>query len=207
MNNTNKVLLTPFLSMLLISATQANDILDKIYISAHSGYASSNINTGEVQNAFDKEGLNATVLSVDDSRYGYGLGVGYAITPKWSTELNYLDLGQVKVKFSSPDAIKTLEKVHPESGNGLTLSGIYRYALNDNAHFRVRAGLFNWYADYKTTNGAGNPTTTDSYSGTNFYWGLGFGYRISNSLNIITEIQRFEFENQETNYLRLGLEW
>lgn len=200
-------LLTAAVTVGATSTAFADERLDKLYLNAHAGFANSNVNVEDVQSAFDRQGLNATVLSVDDTRHGFGIGVGYEISPAWSAELNYLDLGQVDVKFSSTQAINTLEKVHPESGDGFTLSGLYRHALDDKAQVRIRAGLFNWQADYKTTNGAGNPNGSDSDSGTDFYWGVGFAYQLTKYLSITTEMQSIEFDRDKTDYLRTGIEW
>lgn len=205
--NTTKLLVASLLTLNLAGPVHASDWLEKAYMTAHVGFANSDTETADVQYAFDQQGINATIQDVDDTRHGFGLGFGYAITPEWSAELNYLDLDQVEVKFTSTQAVNNLEKVHPESGDGFTLSGLYRFALDDKAHLRLRAGLFNWDADYKTIAGPGNNIGTDSDSGTDVYWGIGFGYSLSNSVKITTEMQRFEFDNEKTDYLRLGIEW
>jgi hypothetical protein len=206
-NTIHIIMFGSVLAFSFASTVHADDLLDKVYMTVNGGFANSNTDIDSVQRAFDQKGLNATIQSVDDTRHGFGLGVGYEITPEWSAELNYLDLEQVEVKFSSTQAINTLEKIHPESGEGVTLSGLYRHALGDKAHVRVRAGFFNWGADYKTTSDPGNPNGTDSDSGTDFYWGVGFGYQLSKSLKLTTEMQRFEFSNDKTEYVQLGIEW
>jgi len=39
------------------------------------------------------------------------------------------------------------------------------------------------------------------------YWGLGFGYEIKKGLMLTTEVQRFEFDRDKTDYLRMGVQW
>jgi len=211
-STTQKILVGGLLAITVAGSAQADGLQDsgeltKLYLTGHVGFANSDISQTDMQQAFNQQGINATVQSVDDTQYGYGLGLGYDFTPQWSAELNYLDMGQVDVAFTSTQAINKLKEVHPESGNGVTASGVYRYAIDDQVHLRFRAGLFNWSADYKTITGPGNQTSMISDSGTALFWGLGFGYMVTKQFKLTTEIQRFEFDNEQRTYLRLGLEW
>jgi len=83
-----------------------------------------------------------TVESVDDIRYGFGVGAGYSISPECSVEIGYLDLKQVDVEFSSTQTISELDDVIPESGEGVTLSGLYKYALDDRDEVSLCAGVY-----------------------------------------------------------------
>ena len=181
--------------------------LENIYITGHVGTANSSTTVADVQQAFNEKGVNATVETVDDNEHGKGFGLGYQLTPEWSLELGYLDLAQVDVRFTSAQAVANLEAAHPESGDGVTFSAVYRHQVDDKAHVRARAGLFDWSADYDTFIGPGGQLGEDSDSGTDLYWGLGFGVSLSSDFTLTTELQRFEFSNEERDYVLLGLEW
>lgn len=178
-----------------------------IYLTSHLGYATSQVSKSDVQSAFNKEGINGSVLSVDDSRLGWGLGVGYTLSPQWSLEFAYLDLEQVDIEFSAVQAVANLEDAHPESGDGFTLSGMYHYAITDKSQARIRLGAFNWTADYRTTQGDGMQTIIASDSGMDLYWGLGLAHQLNQALTLTTELQYFKFDNEDSRYLRLGVEW
>lgn len=182
--------------------------LSNTYVAANIGRASSGVSVDAVQARFNNSGItNTTINTVEDSRTGFGLGVGYEILPRWAVELAYFDLGQVDVDFTSSQAINNLEDVHPESGEGFTFSALYKQPIDSETHARVRLGLFNWKADYSTTQGNGSMDGTDSDSGTDLYWGGGIGHQMTEQLTLIVEVQRFKFERDDTTYINLGTEW
>lgn len=201
----NTVLLA---GMLLVPQANAdNALFEPLYLNAHLGYATSGVSKSDVQKEANKEGINATIESVDDATTGYGIGIGYAFNSIWAVELGYLDLDQVDVEFSAAQAVNNLDDIHPESGDGVTLSGLYRYALNDQFGVRARLGAFSWDADYRTVAGPGGQTRTENDSGTDVYWGIGADYRLTEALSLTAEWQRFEFDNEDRSYFNAGVEW
>lgn len=184
-----------------------HDWLSHTYTTANFGRANSHVSVNEVQAEFNQAGIiNTTINDVDDRRLGYGIGLGYEITSNWAVEFAYLDLGQVDVDFTSTEDID-LSKVHPESGDGFTLSVLYKHILEAKTSVRVRFGAFDWHADYHTSQGNGSSTGTDSDSGTDLYWGAGLGHQITDELTLTGEIQRFDFDRDDTTYLTIGAEW
>lgn len=185
-----------------------SDWLSNTYVTANIGRASSGVSVDSVQARFNHAGItNTTINAVEDSRTGFGLGVGYEILPRWAVELAYFDLGQVDVDFTSSQAINNMEDVHPESGDGFTFSALYKQPLDEETHARVRLGMFSWSADYNTTQGNGSTGGTDSDSGTDLYWGAGIGHQMTEEFTLIVEFQRFEFERDATTYINVGTEW
>lgn len=187
---------------------EENDWLSHTYTMANIGRANSHVSVDRMQIAFDQAGIvNTSIDDVDGRRIGYGIGLGYEITANWAVELAYLDLGQVDVDFTSIQAVNNLEEVHPESGDGFTLSVLYKHILDAKTNIRVRFGAFDWSADYQTTQGNGTVTGTDSNSGTDIYWGAGLGHQVTDELTLIGEIQHFDFDRDNTTYLTFGAEW
>ncbi len=187
---------------------QAQAVLNDMYVTFNVGRANSRTSVDEVQADFDNAGIsNTTIEEVNDQRFGFGLGVGYKIDSNWAVELGYLDLEQVDVKFTSSQAINNLEDVHPESGDGFALSGLYQHPLDEKTHVRLRMGLFNWDASYRTTIASGSRTGKDSDSGTNLYWGLGFSRQLTPQLSLQGEFQTFEFDRANSHFMTLGVSW
>lgn len=210
MRNLNKyALLNGFLFFTLADPVLAEEEnwLSQIYITGNVGLAKSYVSIGEVQTEFNKAGItNTTINNVDSSRAGNSIGLGYDINPNWAAELTYLDLGQVDVDFTSTQAIN-LSNVHPESGDGFTLSVLYKYILDVETSVRFRFGAFDWNADYHTTQGNGSVSGKDSDSGTDLYWGVGLGNQVTEQVTLIAEIQHFHFDRDDTTYLNFGAEW
>lgn len=210
MRNLNKYALLNGLLICAITSpvlAEDHDWLSHTYTTANFGRANSQVTVDEVQAEFNQAGIiNTTINDVDDRRLGYGIGLGYELTSNWAVELAYLDLGQVDVDFTSTQDID-LANVHPESGDGFTLSVLYKHLLDAKTNLRVRFGAFDWNADYHTTQGNGSSTGTDSDSGTDLYWGAGLDHQITDELTLTGEIQRFDFDRDDTTYLTIGAEW
>jgi len=194
--------------LILSTSAQAEDWLKSIYATAHAGNADSNTSINEVQADFDNAGItNTTIDNVNSQRIGFGFGAGYTISPRWRTELSYLDLKQIDVDLTSTTAINNLEDIIPESGNGITLSVLHRFPLDEYMHLRMRLGAFKWQAEYEAPAGPGSQVVNGVYSGVDWYAGFGLDHQLSSQLYITTEFQYFDFERDSTTYLRIGLEW
>ena len=181
--------------------------LSRTYTTANIGRANSHVTVNEVQAEFNAAGItNTTINEVDSRRIGFSLGLGYEISENWAVELAYLDLNQVDVDFTSTQNIN-MDEVHPESGDGFTIAVLYKHILDVKTHTRFRLGLFDWSADYHTTQGNGSASGKDSDSGTDMYWGAGLGHQITDELTLIGELQRFDFDRDDTTYLTIGAEW
>lgn len=185
---------------------QAASVFDQLYVTTHVGQANTNVDESRAQTLFDQAGLSTTVSAVDSRREGFGLGMGYNLTSNFAVEAGYLDLGQVDISFSATQAVD-LTNIHPESGDGITFSGLYKYAFNDQVGVKVRLGVFDWETEYETLAGSPLQLSKDGDSGTDFYWGIGVNHRLIDELNLALEYQQFDFDNERTDYLRLGLEW
>ncbi len=180
---------------------------DRLYAVAGFGRANSHVSESEVQSDFNKKGItNTTINDVEGRRLGFNLGIGYELTDNWALEVAYLDLGQVDIKFTSNQSINNLDEVHPESGDGFTGSAIYKHFLDTDTHVRLRLGFFSWQADYQTSVGAA-AAGSDEDAGTNLYWGAGLAHALSREWSVVGEIQRFDFDRDDTTYLTIGGEW
>lgn len=198
---------TLMLTSMASAPALAETELSGLYLNAHLGHGNSDTSLSELQDAANRASIPVTIESVDDNKNGFGLGLGYSLNDNWAVELNYLDMDQVDVRFSATQAIDNLSDIHPEAGEGISLSGLYKHPLDERAHLRARLGLFDWEAEYDTIAGPGGQYKKLDADGTDFYWGLGFAYELCDSLSFSTEYQQFEFDNDARQYLRAGIEW
>ncbi len=176
-----------------------------IYLTGALGMAHTGISSGEMRDAFAAQGVSATVHDVDGNRAGGSIGIGYPIDDTWSVELGYLDLGEVEVSFSAPSVQPDLAEIHPESGEGLSLSVLYQRPMNEDLSLRARLGLFAWDGDYGTNRGT-SQVDDASGSGTDLFWGIGAGHRLDDKWSVNLEFHRYEFEREASNFLAAGFE-
>jgi len=207
-----KTLLSGALAVMLVMLSSVSHAGDKewwtnAYITAHIGKADSDVSEQALQAEFIGAGINnVTVNSVDDRRNGFGAGIGYRFSSNWGLEVAYLDLHQIDVNFTAISAVPDLSSAMPESGEGITFSGIYRHPLDQYVNFRARAGLFDWDADYRTT-ATGGQTTSVSDSDTTLYGGIGLDVSVNQQVSLTAEYQLFDFDRDNTDYFRVGMEW
>lgn len=179
-----------------------------LFVSANFGTADTNADAAELERDFAAAGIDAEIASTDTRRAGWGVALGYPLPGGWSVELGYQDLGKVDVTFSALSTTEQMSKVHPESGDGFTLAGSYRFPLTERFAIGLRGGVFDWQSDYATAHGGSNLLVdTASASGTDLFFGVGGAWRVDSSWSVDLEYQRFEFERQPAGFMRAGVRW
>jgi hypothetical protein len=176
------------------------------YVSLRAGAASTDASRGELERRFAKQGVTASVSDVDGDRAGYGITFGYQVGERWAVELGYLDLGDVDLKFSANSTDFNLARVHPESGDGITAGARYRHPLGAGFSAQVRAGVFAWEGDYRTSRD-GIHVDANSESGIDPYLGIGVAYEVMSHFDVDLEFQRFEFDRQPTDFISVGVQY
>ena len=186
------------------SASHADE--QRFYVDARVGTAYTSVSNSDLENGFARQGVDATVYSVDSHRTGYALLVGMTVADHLSAELGYLDLGKVELSFDTTATAIDLARVHPESGSGATLGLRYSYPLASGFSAQARAGLFAWSGDYSTHRGD-TKVDHDTESHTDFYWGGGVSYALTDRIDVGLEYQRVEFTHYATGFLNAGVLW
>lgn len=143
-----------------------------------AGLASGDTGSGELNKELAARGLNATASSTDDSRTAWQLYFGYDYTPNWGVQMAYVDLGDVSTRFSGSttdiDAfLASSSDIHPNTAQGVQLSGLYYYPLKfvPNLKAEARLGAFAWRSKYTLNGGTSSRTVEDR--GTDIAFGLG----------------------------------
>jgi hypothetical protein len=177
-----------------------------LYATGTVSYADTHVSTGEMERAFQAQGIESTVQSVDGSRSAWSVALGYQLSHHWSVEAGYLDLGKVEVTFDALATAQALAQVHPSSGHGATLAGVYRIPMGEHFSSHVRLGVFDWDSSYKTRTD-GDVTDRFRDSGTDVLWGIGASYALSGAWEISLELQRIELPHEPTHMIGVQVRW
>ena len=185
------------------------------YAGAAVGQSKARMDNIEAQLSSDvAEALNDGTASyeVDDTDTGWKVYTGYAVNNYFALELGYLDLGEVKIGFSS-DATNLFgttskNRLDTLSSKIFSLSAVGRIPTQGNLAFLVKAGVTRWHLkeDDVRTCQTNNPTKDlcgsflggagkASLYGNSVLYGLGAQYRMTDNLAL-----RVEWEN----YLKIG---
>lgn len=208
-------LLGAVLAILAGSATaqpQNDDVEHPWYLKGTLGLSMSGASTRDIEQQFDAAGLDARVVSFDDSDIGYGLALGYQFDEHWSVEAGYLDLGQFAIEiegnYSDPEAFyDDVEELHPEAAQGVQLSGHYRWFLTDQWALQAQLGVFIWEGDYDTTVSGVGRVGDNQQNETSFFAGVGVGYRWRPRWYLHAGWERYRFENHDVDFLNAGVSW
>ncbi|WP_018277096.1 Ig-like domain-containing protein [Teredinibacter turnerae] len=195
-------------------AEKVDDALYRWYLQGRIGNSRSDTNDGSLNKRFAKAGLNAQVTDFDDSDTGYSMALGYRFTPRWSAELGYLDLGEFKIdiqgSYQNPSEFyNTIEKLHPESGEGAFLAGVYLLPLSEKVKLGARAGVFRWHGDYTTQQPSNNNTVvgTNYQKGTDGFVGLVLNMDVTPRWAATLGWERFGFDNHNVDFINAGLSY
>jgi len=185
-----------------------------VYFVVGAGWAwNEDGNKDDLNAVFDERGLSASVSSVEKDRPAGAIGLGVNLSESVAFELAYLDLGEVDVEFvgntggQDQTFAQSLSDVHPESGKGVTTSLRYNWQFADRFYAYGRAGVFFWDSDYEVSYLSGSEIGSYNQSGTDLFFGMGIGHNFNEQWKASAEIQRFEFDNDETYHLSAQLNY
>jgi len=132
---------------------------------------------------------------------------GYKTTQNFSMQLEYQD----EISFGIDDMFAGSSLWFPEAStqnfesNGLFLSGISSYPINDSGVLYMKGGLFNWEVDsnyYET-----NSNYLGQTRGTDIFFGLGANYDLNARFGVSAEWERYQMEESDIDYLSTKLKF
>ena len=153
--------------------------------------------------------LSEETLSVESiDRYDVGsnnstvsLFGGYRTNQHFSLQLEYQD----ELSFGVDNMFSGSSLWVPNStsqrfdSNGLFLSGISSYPINDNGVLYMKGGLFSWEVDSE------NYQPSEYYlgenRGTDIFYGLGASYDLNARFGISAEWERYQMQESDIDYL------
>lgn len=149
--------------------------------------------------------LNSYKSDIDQNRVS--LFGGYKTKENISLQLEY----QNNLSFGIDDMFAGSTLWFPEAStqdfesNGLFLSGISSYPINENGVLYMKGGVFNWEVDsnyYET-----NPNYLGQTSGTDIFYGLGANYNLNARFGVSAEWERYQMEESDIDYLSTKLKF
>ena len=170
-------------------------------------YAGANASTNSIlpypsslsEETLDVEPLNH--YNIESNTSNVSLFGGYRTNQHFSLQLEYQD----ELSFGVDDMFSGSSLWVPEStnksfdSNGLFLSGISSYPINDSGVLYMKGGLFSWEVDSEYYQ------TSEYYlgqnRGTDIFYGLGASYDLNTRFGISAEWERYQMEESDIDYL------
>ena len=190
--------------LLPLSQSLAGDI----YLNLKVGMASGDTDASQLDDQLAARGLNATASSSDDNRSAWLLGLGYQFTPNWAVELSQVELGKVTTRFSGMavdinNFLTSVSDIHPQTGEGWQLSGLYRHPLAEKSWLVARAGLFDWHSDYTLSDGS--VTRNVTASGNSATYGAGVEVEVREKMRIGVNYNRYSIDSEAISVVSAGI--
>ena len=200
---------------LLLAGLGSISMIPALAQEAGSGYGG--LSVGQSRSRIDEApliagqlgtGVTASTLSRDRSDIGYKAYLGYQMTPSFSLEAGYFNLGRFRFGSDTTPAGHLDGRFRPQ---GLNLDLVGRVPLGEN--FSVFGRVGGLYSRSKLDfNGTGAAVQNSSYTakGTGYKAGLGIQYAISSSLTLVAEAERYRVrdypgERGNVNLVSVGL--
>ncbi|WP_156885913.1 tandem-95 repeat protein [Rheinheimera baltica] len=153
---------------------------------------------------------NVSLLSLDNSDTSWSLGASYAFNDQLAVQAYYVDLGDTSVALQAetltPEQLhQTIANVGPILAEGARLGASYRFWQFNNWHLAAQAGVFSWKSSQ--TSQAGTAVINNKHDGTDIYWALNTGYRISDKLTAQASFTRYKLDRNNADNLMLGVSY
>ncbi len=168
------------------------------YIGANGGLSKANIGEEEIRNGLLGAGVAMTEYREDDDHFGFKLLTGYQFNQMFSLEGGYFDLGNFDFTATTLPAGTLQEEIKVR---GVNLDLLLMLPVSEVLSAFVRAG-----ASYAESNisfaGSGAVTVLEakrSERDTNYKYGLGAQYSLTDSLAFRAEAERYRINDAVGN--------
>lgn len=187
-------------------------------LGANLGTARGDSGAGDLSDRLRQSGLDAVASSSDDNRFAWQFRLGYAFTPRWGVEAGYTNLGDVETTFTGlaldiDSFLSASSGIHPNTADGLLISGVYRYPMGSLPQFNAvaRAGAFFWRSEYDLNGITRSLKVKENGTDLSFGLGLEFGLERFESLPqgmaLALDWQRFKVDDEEIDLFSLGFSY
>ena len=180
------------------------------YAGATVGTAIADAKASHVESDLADRGFDATV-SLDATNVGWKVFGGYRFDEPWAVELAVVDLGVVDSTIDSDavdvDAlVDAVADVHPFSGAGMSLSGIYFPIERQRVDLGIKAGVWLWDAEVDA-NAATGETAEIKEDGVDLLFGLVGLVDLGKGFSARVEWEHYFLDNNDVDYLAVGLQY
>ena len=155
---------------------------------AHTGFY---LGGGIGYNRVESENFPNDDDELKDDHVGYKGIAGYRLNKMFSIEGQYLDFG------TSEDGNNRVE------ADGWTLGVLLALPIFEAVNPYLKAGALMWDADGRT--GVGTTLTSGSDDGTDFTYGLGLRFNLTDALGLRAEYERFALDEIDVDLASLNL--
>lgn len=168
------------------------------YIGANGGLGKAHIDEKEIRDDLLDAGLDVTEFREDDDHFGFKVFMGYQFNRVLSLEAGYFDLGKFSFTADTLPAGSLEEEITVQ---GVNLDLLLTLPLSEVFSAFVRAGAN--YAEAEVTfAGSGAVAVlekTRSERNTNYKYGLGLEYLLTDSLGLRAEAERYRIDDAVGN--------
>ncbi len=183
------------------------------YVGTAVGNVIGSRSSNEYRTDLANSGVAVSSLDVDDSRIGWKFNIGFDVSQSVAIEAGYMDLNDVNLEANGEltDVAAFAangSNIQPNSADGFTLSSIYRYSVSQNFGLTGSIGVFNWDGDFSTrVQPADENISSDSNSGTDFYFGLGGGYQLFDDVTLSIEWEHYQLDSENAEIWSIGVDY
>ena len=176
-----KVLSLSLMALLVSSShvqAQGSSSVSPWYLDGIIGFSES-VNT---QAELQREIPTGQIEAFDKSDTGFGLTIGYQVTPLLAFELGYIDFGEGSAQISG-ESLHTgqyhelLKAVSPILPTGFSVGVDLSLVEHDGWRFSVPVGLLVWESEVKSY--SQGQTLTTQFDGTDLYTGMHLDYQFT----------------------------
>lgn len=187
-----------------LAMTSQAAVASDMYIGGTIGWATTPVDTNELDDRIVDAGLGGEARDVDTDRLGTSLLLGYRLTPTWSVEAGVTDLGKIDVDFRGLDPgtdANDLRDVRPGSGYGVELATVMGYDFTPVWRGFARVGAFGWRAEYDYEG------SSDTADGVDPMAGLGVAWRYRPDWSVHATWTRYTVDDDATHLLGIGVRY
>jgi OOP family OmpA-OmpF porin len=152
-------------------------------------FIAASVGSADLSESFDG-------FAVDTDSTAYRVAVGWRFNDYLAVDAGYHNFGRFDQTF---DVAGTLTDVSLKA-DGFTLGGIGSLPLSDRVSLFARAGAFFWDGDAEINN-----VTAARPEDTNFYFGAGVRFGLTDRLSGAVDGSRYELDGTSSTVLSVGL--
>lgn len=179
-----------------------------LYAGVGVGSADYDVNAADLDAELASVGIRSS-STVDKRDTAWKVFGGYQVNRNFAIEAGYVDLGAVNTdsRVTSPFSASTTAKTET---NGLAVVGVGILPVTNRFSILGKAGVYVWETEAKATvvgpsfGVSGVSRSSASADGTDFTFGLGAKYDLTNNFSIRGEWDRYKLEDTDVNVLSLN---
>lgn len=179
------------------------------YLSASIGSANANASSNALEQGLAVDGFTATA-TLDDTDTGWRIVGGWQFHDNVALEIGYVDFGDMQYSVNTttadPDGfVAALAARTPLMSSGYTVGLTATMPIPGmsagSPYVIARGGLYIW--DSEETFTGGTTPVRRSDNGTDFTFGLGVGFQVSDEVDVELTWERFGSDTK-VNFLNIG---